>query len=248
MLGRGTRKSVFFWLEGNVIDCAMDLRRLFVTESPFYRGAFFLTLGALTMVLGALLSAAHRLEWWETGLLHGYLPYSLWTGSLVLLAIGFLWIGNAPDFSRVALLVSLLHLAQALNILIIVATNGHSPVPQDSLTMGRLASLLIFILADRAWVARGTRVILASVALLQIAKVNLRALEVLPSEETTGMLALDTALIVWMAGGFFLLAQSLLAGEHRWELAKNPEEAIGLADFNNPEHPWNKAEQKKEPV
>lgn len=232
-----------------LIALPLDLRRLARSDSPYYRASFFVCLGAVAMALGGLLDLAHRFgAGGETGLLHGYLPFSIWTSALVMFAIGFLWIGGTSEYSRACFWVALLHLAQAVNILWIVIVQGSSPIAPDSLTVGRLLTLLVFVLADRTRLPRGLRLLLGGGALLQLLKIVARTVHLLPADDSPWRTGLDVGLVLWLAAALLWTGSSFLDREREWEQQQPPEEAMGFADFNNPEHPWNKRPRDKNPV
>lgn len=235
--------------ENPVIALPLDLRRLARSDSPYYRASFFVCLGAVAMALSGLLDLADRIDLLpDPGLLHGYLPYSVWTFALVLFAIGFLWIGTAQGYSKAAIWVALLHVGQALNILVIVITQGRSPFAPVSLTVGRLLTVLVFVLIDRARLPGKLRLLLAGGLVLQIAKIFARAAHALPAGDPVAMAALDTGLVLWLAAALLWTGSSFLEAEKEWEEQQPPGEAMGLADFNNPEHPWNKPSRDQKPV
>lgn len=232
-----------------LIAVPLNLRQLVRSDSPYYRASFFICLGSLAMAVSGLLDLAHRLgAGGQDGLLQGYLPISIWTAALVLLAIGFLWIGTTAEFSRAAFWVALLHLAQAANILWIVIIQGRSAFAPDSLTVGRMLTLLVFVLADRSRLPRGLRFLLAGGALLQMGKVVLRSAHFLPTDDPYWLTGLDVGLALGLAAALFWIGSSLLDREREWEQQQAPEEAMGLAEFNNPEHPWNKSPRDRNPV
>lgn len=232
-----------------MIALPLNLRKLASSDSPYYRASFFLCLGALAMAVSGLLDLAHRFgAGGENTLLHGYLPISTWTAALVLFAIGFLWIGTVTEFSRAAFWVALLHLAQAINILWIVIIQGRTPFAPDSLTVGRMLTLLVFVLADRSRLPGGLRLLLAGGALLQMGKVVVRSARLLPADDPYWMMGLDLGLVLVLASALLWTGSSLLDREREWEQQQAPDEAIGLAAFNNPEHPWNKPPRDKKSV
>ena len=218
-----------------------DIPRLFSSDSPNYRGSFFLCLGAVVMVLGGLASLLMRLPFPATeSFLNPYFSWSLWIASLLFLGSGFLWVGSAPGFSRMGFLVALFHVAQAISLLMLIIPTGVGRFPPEFLTLGRLVSLLLFTFREKSVLPTPTLVLLGSTSALQILKINLRVLQLLPDGSSTWLILLDTALLLLMAVALFLLGVSLLKGDDSWSLQTESNLAMALEDFNNPEHPWNK--------
>lgn len=233
-----TCRSLF--VEGWILF-PFDVRRMISTESPHYRGSFFLCLGALFMVLGGLTNLSLQLSFLSMGsFLNHYFAWSLWIVSLLLLGTGFLWVGNVPGFTRLGMLVAVFHVAQALGILLLILPSGLGPFPPEFLTIGRLVTLLLFIFREKSILPPAVLALLGSATTLQILKINLRILQLLPDGSPTWLALLDTALLVMMAGSLYLLGIFLGKEEAYWPVADEIEETMELEDFNNPEHPWNK--------
>lgn len=232
-----------------MIALPLDLRRLARSESPYYRASFFVCLGAVVMVLAGLVDFSQRVGLIRTeGMMHLYLPYSLWTSALFLFSIGFLWLGIAADYTKAALWVALIHVVQALNILVVVIAQAKSPISPASLSVGRLLMLLIFTVTDRGRLPLGPRWLLVGGVALQLVKISARAIHLIPTEDSPLWASVDTVLLLWLAAALLWIGSSFLRSELKWELEQGPEEAIGLAEFNNPEHPWNKKPRDKNPV
>ncbi len=213
-----------------------DVPRLLTTESPHYRASFFLCFGSVVMMLGGLVNFMFSLPFpISADFLTPYFSWSLWVAALFILGSGFLWIGNAPGFSRLGWYVAFIHVVNAFGLLILIIPVGMNQFSPEFLTIGRLLSLLLFAFGEKSIIPTPTLVLLVSISTLQILKIILRLSHVLPEVSHINMLLLDTSFLLVMAAALFLLGVSFLEKE----LDQDDEETMSLVDFNNPEHPWN---------
>ncbi|MBU8871123.1 MAG: hypothetical protein KOO60_09715 [Gemmatimonadales bacterium] len=194
------------------------------------------------MALGSLTNLMFRLPCPITAeFLTPDLSWSFWIASLFILGAGFLWVSSAPSFSNMGLFVALFHVVHALGLLLILIFKwDFGWFPPEFLTIGRLISLLFFAFKEKSAVPAPILVLLGSTAALQVLKINLRVLQIIPETSAAWLALLDTALLLLMAAAFFMLGVFFLKGEDSWPLEEDIDEDMALEEFNNPEHPWNK--------
>jgi hypothetical protein len=208
-----------------------------------FRGSFFLRAGALASAAAALMNLAGEVllvadpDPFHPAIVAAWLLHivSLWS-----LGAGFCWVAAHPFLGRSGFLPGVLHAAQGFYLLVLLFGGAPNVIPPVSLTVGRLIALLAFAalerdeLGSRAWLA------LLATAGLQLGKILLRLGGLLPDWGVPLDPALDTLLLVQLAAGLYYVGQNVQALENAWALASYRPRADDFADFNNPEHEWNK--------
>lgn len=220
---------------------ARRMSELFTNPSPHYRASFFLRWGAvLTAVAGlshllANLPAERASGGWMV-----YLPWSLWVWALLAVGFGFLWIGSAPGYPRLGFLVAAAYVGQAFSLLAILVPMIATYLPHELITAVRLVTLLLFaVQLHRVMPGSGGR-LLAVVVAVQLVKVLLRNVGVLPLDHTPPLILADAVLLWAVAWAIHRVGRRARRGESRWRELHLLDEEMTLEDFNNPEHPWNR--------
>ncbi len=211
-----------------------------------FRGSLILRLGALTLAIGVLANLGTQLLAGPATPSQGLTTISwlLFILGLWLTAAGFIWVGANPAFTRFGFVVGCLYAIQGIQILLLLFTFAPVTVPQVSMTIGRLISLLVFAWLERDSLSNWTRGLLAGTAGIQLLKVLLRELGYLPGLGVPMDPLLDTVFLLAVTAAILHLSTALRQVENEW--AKNLYDMgnADFADFNNPEHAWNRPKQR----
>ncbi len=203
------------------------------------RGSTSLIAGSLLLALGALLNLA--------GVLAGGPPgdgpvgaviaaWIVWILGLAVSGWGLTWIGIGPVLSRLGLVVGLAHGVHAAVLVLALFAAGSPPLPPEAFVAARLLLLAGFAWAEARWLGAGPARALAAVALLQAAKVGLRAGGLLPEFGPPGGPLLDTALNVALAAVVMQAALRVRQTEDGWARGALDARGGGLEEFDNPDH------------
>lgn len=213
------------------------------------RGSLLLRAGALFTILATGQYFASVLLTSPTGQASGKLVASswlFWIAALWLLAAGFIWVGVQPFLGRFGLATGIFHLLNGVFLLLVLFAGVKPFLPNASLAIGRTLLLLFFVLAEYKHL-KGSHVwILAGVALLQFLKIGLRISDQLPALSQKYDVGLDSLLLSLLAVAVYLMAGDLHHQENQWARKVASTRAKGLAEFNNPEHDWNRSDNQPE--
>lgn len=201
-----------------------------------FRGSQLLAMGAGLLALGGLISL---LDPWLARALAvrtaelGWLSYILGLG---LVGLGFGWTCVPGILPRVGIATAVLHVGQAAYLLVLLYGRNAAPVAPVALTVGRLLSVLVLTIAAADMLGRRCALTLGLVAGASLAKALLRVL----GPGLDGGAAIDALFLVLLAGGLWAAAHRLRAVEDDWARRHHPGNRTDFAEFNNPEHDWNK--------
>ncbi len=211
-----------------------------------FRGSLILRLGALATATGALLNLGAQVLA-GSGDPSGpatIMAWLLFIAGLWGLAAGFIWIGSHPFLTRFGFVVGALHIAQGIHLLVLLFTFTSVPFPPISLTVGRLISIVIFAVVEKDWLASKTRLMLAGSASLLLLKSAGRALGYWPDLGTPVEPLLDAVMLLLLTAAMLQLAISIRHQENFWAETIYNTGHSDFADFNNPEHTWNKGKSR----
>lgn len=208
-----------------------------------FRGSSLLRAGAVLSVPASLLNLASQfLPQYGTEVVGWVVTVAwlLWIASLSFLAAGFMWVGIQPFFSRFGWVVGAFYLFNALYLVIVLFARYRLPIPGVSLAVGRTLILLFFATVEKESMRRSLYVGLVVVTVLQFLKITLRTYGLgaeMPPALQTG---LDGLVVTLMAIMLFLVAGDIRRAENDWAENIYSQRGMGLADFNNPMHSWNR--------
>lgn len=201
-----------------------------------FRGSQLLMLGAGLLALGALISfvepwlaPANRTGPVETG----WLAYILGLG---LVGLGFGWTCVPGILPRVGIAAAILHVFQAAYLLVLLYGRSAAPVAPVALTAGRLLSIVVLAVVAADVLGRRCALTLGLIAGVNLAKTVLRVL----GPGLDGGPAIDALFLLLLAGALGVTARRLRAIEDDWARRHHPGNRTDFAEFNNPEHDWNK--------
>ena len=207
-----------------------------------FRGSTMVRLGAIALSCGGLANLAAQLLAVDTGpsQLVTVLAWLLFILGLWLLAAGFFWVGAHPALPRFGFVVGTFHALQGVQLLVLLFSTSPPIVPPISLTVGRLLATVFFAIFARGIIPTRPRTYLAVSASLLLVKAIARSLGFLPAMSDPLEPLLDAVLLIFMASALFQVGTMVRHEETAW--AKHVWENRGsdFADFNNPEHAWNK--------
>ncbi len=214
-----------------------------------FRGSVMLRMGALATGCGGLVNLGARVLADASGPSQSVtiVAWLFFILGLWLLAGGFFWVGSHPFLSRFGFVVGALHAAQGVHLLILLFTFVNNQVSPASLTVGRLVATMLFVFFEREWLSVQTGRLLAGAAGLMLLKTVGRALGYLPELGNPLDPLLDTVLLLFLAAALIQLASAIRREEMDWAQTIYESSNADFADFNNPEHAWNRpdAEQDK---
>lgn len=207
-----------------------------------FRGSIMLRLGAVAAATGALINLGSQLLAGAAGpslsvTIVAWLFYIL---GLWLLAGGFFLVASQPFFTRFGFLVSTMHAAHGILLLVLLFTFTAVPIPPISVTVGRLLATLIFAFTEREWITQRTQSLLIAAVGLQLLKSVGRALGYLPEFGMPIDPLLDAMLLLFLASVMLHLGTVVRHEEDEWAEMIHETGNADFADFNNPEHEWNK--------
>lgn len=212
------------------------------------RGSTFLRLGAYAYIGAAGLHVAARLtspQLADPGQPVFMAALVVWDLTLVLLATGFLWTGIHPFMTRFGIVVGMYIYAQAAYLLLSLITRTPLPVPPGMVTLGRTFLLAVFAAAEARNIGRTAALLLGVPAGLQFIRVFGRGMDILPPLAQPGEAILSALFMVTTACGIYLAATAVRRHEQEWSLATASSRHARFAEFNNPQHQWNR--EKKGP-
>lgn len=224
-----------------------DTRSNWAAAGGGFRASLLLRIGTIVMAAGTLANLGTNLlagpENPSTGLT--IVAWLLFILGLWLLAAGFSWLGAGPVFSFFGFVVGATFAIQGIQLLILLFTFTRIPFPPAILTLVRLIILLVFVWLERDWLSRGTRNLLVGAVALQLLKVLLRTLGYLPELGVPIAPLLDTVLLLILAAAVFQLGGDVSHAEDDWATTVYDMGHSDLAEFNNPEHEWNKQQVRE---
>jgi hypothetical protein len=211
-----------------------------------FRGSSILRLGAVATAGGALtnLGAQVLAGAGEPSTPITIVAWLLFIAGLWSLAGGFIWVGYHPYLTRFGFVVGALHAAQGIQLVVLLFTFTAVAVPPISFTVGRLLTIIIFVLVEKEWLGSRTRLLLGSAAGLLLAKAAGRALGYWPELGTLFEPLLDAMLLLYLTAAMLHLATAVRHEENDWAETVYNTGHSDFGDFNNPEHEWNKSESK----
>jgi hypothetical protein len=205
---------------------------------------------SITMLTGAILAALSGiLEFSSPYLLPTGSPGSenltsgiwlLWIFSLWVLGISFIWVGNHPFLTHFGTVVGIFHLIQGTYLLMVVFTGNGAMAPPLVFTVGRLMTLFLFGLVERQNMGLPLSIFIWVTSLLQLLKITLRVMGTLPQMTPLVAGAVDLAFLLLICLALIQLSKLLRKLENFWAEEKYKTRSSGFADFNNPEHKWEK--------
>ena len=210
------------------------------------RGSIMLRLGAIAVVAGALANLAGEILASTTGASQPTTVVA-WVGYIVglwLLAGGFFIVGYHPFFTRFAFLVGGLYALHGVILLVLLFTFTASPIPLVVFTVMRLVATLVFAFTDKEWLPRRTQYLIVGAVCLQLLKILCRTLGILPNLGTPMGPLLDATVMLILSASLFQLSSAAHQEEEEWAQVIYDQGHSDFADFNNPEHDWNKNEKR----
>jgi hypothetical protein len=207
------------------------------------RGSAFLKLGAAVYLITAGLNLIGKL------ILPGgadpgnplFLGAMLvWGLTLFLLGTGFIWTGFQPVMGRLGIAVGLFFYLQGLFLMIALIAPAAMPFPPSILSVGRTFLLAIYAVAERGRLGRSAALPLGIISSVQFVRVFLRNLDVWPLMDHTIEAALTAIFMTVTAWAVFAVGKSVHRLEDEWGLANSHPQRSRLAEFNNPQHNWNR--------
>ncbi len=211
------------------------------------RGSVMLLLGTVTTASGGLIDLGAQIFADANGPSETatFVAWVLFIIGLWLLAAGFFWVGSHPFLTRFGFVVGAFHAAQGIYLLILLFTFTAATIPPVSLTIGRLLATLLFPFIEKEWLDKRTRNLLVGAASLQLLKVSGRVLGFLPELSPPFEPLLDAVLLLGLAAALLHLRTTIRYEENSWAKTIYETSHSDFADFNNPEHAWNKPEPGK---
>ena len=211
-----------------------------------FRGSLMLRLGALATAGGALLNLGAQVlaGSGDPSTSITIVAWLLYILGLWGLAAGFFWVGSHSFFTRFGFVVGALHAAQGVHLLVLLFTFTALPIPPISLTVGRLVAVIIFAVVEKEWLADRTRIMLGGAAGLLLIKAAGRALDYWPVLGNPAEPLLDAVLLLALTAAVLQLSNSVRLQENDWAETVYDAGHSDFADFNNPEHAWNKEKSK----
>ncbi len=165
-----------------------------------------------------------------------------WILALWLLAAGFIWIGVQPFLSRFGLIVGVFHLLNGAFLMAVIFAGINQALPNTPFSIGRNVLLISLVLIERRVLEKNLGRFLIIMATLQIVKVTLRVLGLMPSMGRIADSGLDSLLLALLGMSIFMVGNEFKKSENLWALELASTRSAGLGSFNNPEHDWNPAE------
>ena len=212
-----------------------------------FRGSLMMRLGAVAVAGAGLVDLGARLLAETNGPSDGItrIAWLLYIVGLWLVAAGFIWVGSQPIMTRFGFVVGAFHAVQGVHVLVMLFTFAAVRIPPISLTIGRLLATLFFAFMEKEWLNRRTRYFLAIASGLMLMKAISRLLGFLTALGSPLEPLLDTVLLLGVSASLLHLATVIRLEEDDWAQTIYETGHADLADFNNPEHSWNKTEDKE---
>lgn len=212
-----------------------------------FRSSFMLRSGALILALGAILNLAASVLGGAGNPLESLsnAAWLLFIVALWALAGGFVWVASYPFLTRFGFVTGAFHLAHGLYLLVLFFNVNLTPIPPVSVTVGRLLATILFALVEKDWLNRTTRSWLIVAAGLQLLKILARILGLWPDLGPVLDQALDAGILVGLAAAYLNLGGAIKRRENIWAKRTYESRQANFADFNNPEHSWNKVEIRR---
>lgn len=207
------------------------------------RGSTFLAVGAAAYLLAAALHVGARWQAPDTVGLgdHLFLAALLtWNLTLFLVATGMLWTGIHPFMGRFGIGVGLFIYLQAAYLLFSLIMRAPQVVPPSALTVGRTFLLAAFALVEARNIGRGAALLLGLAAGGQFVRVLLRTLGTWPPLEQPAETILSALFMAATAVALLAVARSVRRQEEQWAQNHTQHQTSRFADFNNPQHDWNR--------
>ncbi len=207
------------------------------------RGSNLLRAGALLSIPAALLNFAtvflpsQGISLGDAGVTGAWL---LWIASLFLLAAGFMWVGIQPFFTRYGWAIGAFYLLNALYLVLVLFAQQRLPVPGVSIALGRTVLLLFFAMIEKKGLPSRHAVALVLVSVLQFAKIAARLADLWPELDPALDAGLDALVLVATGVVLLLVAGDIRHAESAWARELAGQRANSFAEFNNPEHQWNR--------
>lgn len=207
------------------------------------RGSTLLRAGAILSLPAALLNFAYSFlpsqglalgDWAVTS------AWLVWIVALLFMAGGFLWVGIQPFLGRFGWVVGGFFFLNALYLVLVLFARYPLPVPGASIVMGRTLVLLFFAVLESNNLSRKYSLGLIVIAFLQLAKITLRLLELWPAIAPGLDQGIDAGILILMSLALFFVGGVIRRAENSWAREIASQRAGCFADFNNPEHDWNK--------
>ena len=208
-----------------------------------FRGSVLLRLGAVLSACGALTNMGAELLGSAAGASANVttVAWLIYIAALWLLGSGFLWVGSHPYLTRFGFVVGALHIVQGFYLLVLLFTTAALPVPPVSLTVGRLLATVMFALIEKESLAPRLRLLIGLSAGALLLKATLRAGGIWPALPGPFSPLIDVVFLLVLAAAMLQLASAVRSEEDTWAKMIYETKNADFADFNNPEHEWNKS-------
>lgn len=211
-----------------------------------FRGSTLLIIGAITLAGAGLVQLVVGLS--QDGGTPAAMPdeaarlayfIGLWV-----VGAGFTWAGAHPCLGRFGLVVAVLYLAQC--VLLLLDAYTHTPVATELaiVSFGLLVGLLVFAWLEAPSLGATATRWLAAAAGLALLHTGWTWLGQAKRLGTKGESLLETGLLVFLAWALFCVGRAARRAEAEWAADRRHRRTEKFAEFNNPEHDWNKPRRK----